>query len=431
MRSQNILESEVVRCWQRQMESGHRTVTADGQPLEVLYPGRPNDCRGGDFRDAVILIGKDIKKGCIEIHSCTSGWQAHGHHVDPHYNQVVLHVVWQQDSTGNTLLEDGKSVPTIVLDRDLAAMEEEGKTLPCRGSQTPELGLFLERLGGARLAEKAERFRLDIQKMEPDQALYEGLLEALGYSKNKQPFLELARRAPLKDLKLLMEDGGDQIRVQSYLSGAAGLLPSQRGREDGSESYVRELESGWGKNGSIQPMSYRDWELYKVRPGNYPVRRIMALSKILFRFLRYGWLEAWRRVLGRAVREDSPVDLGALLRVRAEGYWLCHYDFSLSQTGGGAWLLGRERAAEIVINVILPFFTAWCRSQGETELGRGLERICRLYPPCETNSIQRHMLGQLKAEKGIVNSALRQQGLLHLYKTYCTHSRCLECLLYG
>jgi hypothetical protein len=90
--------------------------------------------------------------------------------------------------------------------------------------------------------------------------------------------------------------------------------------------------------------------------------------------------------------------------------------------------LGRGRAAEIVINIILPFFRAWCGLQGEDTLVEGLERICRSFPPCETNSKQRHMLGQLRAGKELVNSALRQQGLLHLYKAYCTQGRCLECL---
>jgi len=205
----DIPENEVVRYWQRQMESNRRALTVDGRPVEVLYPGRLNDSRGGDFRDAVVQFGKDIKKGCIEIHSCTSGWQTHGHHLDSHYNQVVLHVAWQQDNLANTLLEAGEQVPTIVLDRDLAAMEEEGKRLPCTSIHSAELGLFLENLGAIRLAEKSERFKSDIQRMGPEQAFFSGLLEGLGYAKNQQSFMELARRLPLNDLKALIKDGGD------------------------------------------------------------------------------------------------------------------------------------------------------------------------------------------------------------------------------
>ncbi len=219
------------------------------------------------------------------------------------------------------------------------------------------------------------------------------------------------------------------MKIQSYLTGASGLLPSQRGHKDGGGSYVKELEKIWKGNSSIRPMSLGDWVLYKVRPGNYPVRRIMALSKIVFRYYKYGWLETWRRMLERAATEDSHVDMGSLLRVRAEGYWAFHYDFSMAQTNCGSWLLGRERATDILVNVILPFFTAWYSSRNLSHLVDSLVRIRRLCPASETNSIQRHMLTQLKAEKGLVNSALRQQGLLHLYKAYCTQGRCYDCLI--
>ena len=78
----------------------------------------------------------------------------------------------------------------------------QGRDLPFIRTNRPLQRLIvrdLEILGEARLAEKVERFRSDLLRMEGEQALYAGLLEALGYSKNKRPFLELACRAPLKD----------------------------------------------------------------------------------------------------------------------------------------------------------------------------------------------------------------------------------------
>lgn len=429
MRSNIVPEIEVVRHWQRKMESQREMVSVDGQLLEVLYPGRLNDGRGGDFKDAVILSGQDVKLGDIEIHSCTSGWQAHGHHLDAHYNQVVLHVAWQQDSGDPILLEDGRSVPNMVLDRDMAVMEKSGKKLPCQRSQTAELGIILESLGQIRLAQKAERFRSALQKREAKQVFYAGLLEALGFSKNKQPFLELARQVPVTDLEYLVKGGWDRIRLQSYLLGSAGLLPSQRNLKDCADSYVWELEKSWIQTGSVQLMCHRDWEFYKVRPNNNPVRRIIALSGMFFRFQRFGWLGTWSRVLERAVEESSCVDLAALLRVKAEGYWHGRYDFNMSQTASGEWLLGQGRADEIIVNVVFPFFKVWSELIGKSTLVSGLDNIIRSYPPCETNSIQKHMLSQLKADKGLVKTALRQQGLLHLYKAFCTQGRCVECLL--
>ena len=422
-------ESQVVTCWQRQIYQGRRFVAIDGQSVEVLYPGRLNDSRGGDFREAVILSGRKIQQGNIEIHSRTSGWETHGHHLDPQYNQVVLHVAWQQDNAGITRLENGQKIPTIVLDRDLASMEAGRESFPCHQIPAIKLSAVLERLGEIRLGEKVRRFRWDLKAMGPEQAFYSGFLEALGYTKNQKPFLELSALASIKVLKPLVKDDKDRIGVQAFLLGSAGLLPSQRGIDNGGDRYIRDLENGWNAGGFVQACSFPHWEIYKVRPGNYPVRRILALSDLLFRYRRLGWLETWRRVLNKAVTGNSRVDLCALLRVRAEGYWHSHRDFYLPQTKGGGWLLGRERAVEIIVNVVLPFFIVWSGQQGEMALATGLEKLYHGYPSGQTNSIQKHMLAQLKAKNSLINSACRQQGLLYLYKAYCTQGRCVECYL--
>ena len=428
----NLPENYVLRFWQKQVLRQRKTVAINGQPLEVLYSGRPNDCRGGDFCDAVILFGKDVRQGSIEIHSRTSDWQGHGHHLDHQYNKVILHVAWQQDSNGITFLENGQSVPTIVLDRDLNSMEQDDIDIrPCCEIQTSKLGSCLERLGEVRLADKVSRFCSDIKELEAEQAFYAGILEGLGFSKNKRPFLELAQQIPLRNLSLLTTGSGAEFNVEAYLLGSAGLLPSQRGMDNINEDYVQELEQEWEAYGLAQTISCGKWDFFKVRPSNHPVRRIIALSKLLSRFRIYGWLDTWQRELVSLIARHSKLNMGGLLMVKADGYWTNHYDFSFLPTDCGGWLLGQGRADEIFINVVIPFFIAWSGLQGEYPLANGLEKIYRQYNPGETNAIQRHMIKQLKTERGLINSALRQQGLLHLYKAYCTKGRCVECLLVG
>jgi hypothetical protein len=41
------------------------------------------------------------------------------------------------------------------------------------------------------------------------------------------------------------------------------------------------------------------------------------------------------------------------------------------------------------------------------------------------------MRAQFALKNGQVNSAQRQQGLLHLYKKWCTQGRCQECGVIG
>lgn len=94
-----LTEKEVVQLWRRLLLNQTELFTESGEPLRIIYPGRVNDDRGADFRDAIIATNHGLLKGDIEVHVNASGWQAHRHHRDPHYNRVILHVVmWQKQN---------------------------------------------------------------------------------------------------------------------------------------------------------------------------------------------------------------------------------------------------------------------------------------------------------------------------------------------
>ncbi len=100
-----LRESQIVQIWQRQLFDRTGLVTEDGRPLEIIYPGRINDDRGADFRDAVITTNRELTKGDIEIHVRSSYWQEHGHDNDAAYNRVILHVVMWHDTKQATILQ--------------------------------------------------------------------------------------------------------------------------------------------------------------------------------------------------------------------------------------------------------------------------------------------------------------------------------------
>ncbi len=86
-------EKDVVVAWQSRMRSGTALITGQGEPVEIIYPGRLNDGQGADYQDAVITTGGRLMKGDIEVHVRSRDWMSHRHHLDPAYNRVVLHVV--------------------------------------------------------------------------------------------------------------------------------------------------------------------------------------------------------------------------------------------------------------------------------------------------------------------------------------------------
>ena len=434
-----ISESEVVALWQDQINRQSAVTDSEGESYEIVYPGRPNDGRGADFRDAVVDSREGRRHGSIEIHTLASSRQAHGHHQDPVYNQVILHVALKQGKAGKTVLQNRQSVPTVILGPSLSRnpRTSRGPGLPCAGAGerlSPEyLAASLEKAGDRRFAVKASLFQAGSPE-ESAENLYQGFLESLGYSRNKRPFRELAVLVPLRLLTSLILNNDDiadpGLPLQAFLLGSAGFLPSQRsGGRFPTDEYTASLEHLWRGFPSARKMDYRLWELFKVRPGNHPVRRLVALSHLLYRYRKPGFLSALLGLVRQASPEKSAAALTTALVVQTRGYWANRYDFGPPDPAVSPVLLGRARAAEILVNVIFPFAFSWSRMSPEADLGQKSCSLYRSYPRLESNSIERHMLRQLALNCRLLNSARRQQGLLQIYKTLCTQGKCSECEL--
>ncbi|MFH1646242.1 MAG: DUF2851 family protein [Chloroflexota bacterium] len=440
-----IGESQVVKIWQDGLPGRIDLETDDGEPIEIVYPGRPNDDRGADLRDAVIATRRGLMRGDIEIHVRSSGWWAHRHHEDPAYNRVILHVVFWHDTAAPVNLEDGRRVPTLALQRCLAGQPEPAglprrRPVACRNGitgQSERAGMVLDRAGDERFEARSAQFREALECQEAGQALYGGVMEALGYSKNKPPMAELARRLPLKRLEAAASgaatDTGRLAGYQAWLLGTAGLLPSQRGglHRNGSEgdAWVKTLEGIWAGAPEKDPMTEGDWHVFKVRPGNLPARRLAAIGHLLLRYGKEGLLPGLVGGLEKIRAEGGHRELEERLLVPAEGYWARNLDFGLPGGAGLPALLGRGRAAVIAVNVLLPFAAAWGRSRpGPAQKAR---LIYRDYPALAENTLERHMGRQLGLGRRPVGSARRQQGLIHIYRTFCSQGRCNDCPLGG
>jgi len=446
----NLAESQLIKVWQHQLLDRVRLVTEDGEPVEIIYPGRLNDEQGADFRDTVIATKKGLIRGDVEVHVRSSNWQSHQHHRDLFYNKVILHVVmWHNAKTG-TKLQNGREVPILALDKYIkipvsqwhnSASSPATLNIPClkvawRG-KTSAIVEFLDKAGEERFLDKVNRFQRDIAQIKASQSLYRGIMGALGYSKNKLPFLELASRLPLKILESGIQDkisdGECLVRQQALLLGTAGLLPTQRkdsyqgNRLD--EKWIEELERLWTSYHQTKTMSSDVWHLFKVRPNNSPVCRLIAMSYLLLRYREKGLLEGLVSLV-----EDVPMNRGYHrlergLLVNTENYPTVQCDSNTFSRIRGLTLLGSGRAADIAVNVLLPFTFAWSKVVSRPELGRKAFDLYHLYPRLAVNSVERHMTEQLGLRRGLVNSAKWQQGLIHIYNKLCTQGRCSNCLL--
>jgi hypothetical protein len=294
---------------------------------------------------------------------------------------------------------------------------------------TGTLRKILDTAGEQRFRQKAERFQAELKQKRAGQVLFRGIMGALGYAKNTDPFLELADRIPLFSI----ESRQGLAAKQALLLGTAGLLPSQRQQiEPTKEREAQELERIWrSTDGSTETMKESDWNLSHIYPNNSPVRRIIAQSYLLERYGREGLLAGILHMVREAPPSGGHRSLQNGLTVDSDGYWRDHFDFGIRSRTKMAALLGQSKADEVVVNIILPFAFYWGELTGEPELSEHSIDLYHSYPRLAENYLTRHMKKQLGLEASLDLTACRQQGLIHIFRTYCREGRCSECLLGG
>src|ERR1035437_7684067 len=167
-------ESELITIWQEQRLERTALRTEAGETLEIVYPGRRNDGRGGDFRDAAIMLGGRLVTGDVEVHVRSRGWQEHRHHRDPCYNGVILHVVMWHDVTRTPYLDNGWDIPTLALSNDVVAAPA-ASVWPCSDISHEKATGILEEMGEARFRAKAAQFATEMQQADAGECLYRGM----------------------------------------------------------------------------------------------------------------------------------------------------------------------------------------------------------------------------------------------------------------
>ena len=81
--------------------------------LKVVSTGWYNKYAGPDFQYAQLVLDDLRWSGAVELHLRSSDWYRHGHQKDPAYDNVILHVVWEDDV--EVCRNDGSLLPTLVL----------------------------------------------------------------------------------------------------------------------------------------------------------------------------------------------------------------------------------------------------------------------------------------------------------------------------
>ena len=444
-------EAFVQKLWheQRFFHTGMKAI--DGRAIRVLKPGVWNHNEGPDFMHAEIEIDGKLHVGDVELHVRSSEWYAHKHHLNSRYNRVILHAVYFDNEINlRARLQNNKRVPTLELLKwvavdtgDLYGDAQDAETTDelCRvtGKQLniEVLKGVFESLGRERFLEKMESMRLLRTRLDFEQLLYEGIMEALGYERNSKALRELAQHVPFTDL-----DGKSEQEIQAILFGVAGLLPSQTEKplptEVTDDSSVMVLEDLWcgSEYAELPPrMTEARWS-FTGRPFNHPTRRIAAISQLIHRS-QGSLMMYFLPICEKAVAADTQrslqtigKELRGLLTLEPTGYWETHYNFGTDGAGNAA-LIGSVRAVDIITNKILPVAYVWAVEAESEKLQEAVLRLYSVTPKSSGNKIIKEINKQIFTEtqqmRDIEPKAKIEQGIIRLYKNYCADRLCDLC----
>jgi hypothetical protein len=391
-------EYSLQQLWHHQAFENRVLHLTDGSALEVVEPGRWNHAEGPDFKDAILIIAGELRRGDIELHVRPSDWDAHGHATDPAYGNLILHVTWYEKPLAKTLFPQ---VPSLSLAQNFPEYEvftelHRGLSADANGMTHPCLAYFqkdaiaFDRLlcsaGYYRLMAKTNRFIESLQAEDATQVFYENLMATMGYSRNAEPFRRLAKEYPLS----LLAPFSTKRRF-AILARVAGLL---------SENH-RELWDLWWNSGIRPPMEPFIWNFKGLRPQNHPFRRLAGAL---------GILQHLSKLLELPFTELPTAILAASEVLRAE-------------IGSKTALVGLKRATVVMINLFVPYRLA---------LGALSERQLQALPGEDISMPMRETWLRLTGKRtGVPKDGLRQQGLLQIYADFCHNPRivCATCPL--
>ncbi len=411
-------ESFLQFVWKHGLFDARRLRTGDGQQVKVLSAGIANQDAGPDFFNAKIRIGETIWAGNVEIHQRASEWNRHQHDEDPAYDNVILHVVGQDDQ--QVLNSKGRLVPAMVLRYAgyLEANYEElirgGGWIACQDQfhqiELLTLQIWFHGLMVERLRQKTSEIiqRLEQNGNDWNETFYQFMARNFGFKTNALPFELLSRSLPLH----VAEKHRDNLfQLEALLLGTAGLLNEELVGDDYFLSLKQEFSFLYRKY-RLKPVPAHLWKFLRLRPVNFPTIRIAQFARLIHQSTA---------LFSRLVEMKDLTEIKELFQVQASDYWNTHYRFNRPSPDSRKHL-GPSSFYNIVINTFVPFLFVYGDYSHKQELKDLALDFLEKVPP-EENAVIRHW-----KELGVpVRSAFDSQALIQLKNNYCNSGRCLNC----
>lgn len=413
-------EDFLYHVWKFQKFKSNSVKTFEGDPIKVIHPGFQNELAGPDFFNAKVQIGDQLWAGNVEMHLKSSDWYFHQHEIDPNYDNVILHVVWENDV--EIYRKDNSIIPTLILqdkvdDSIIEAyselLERDHQKLNCEN----EFGNFsdfqvqhwLERLYFERLEVKS---RLINQLLSETGNNWEAVLfilicRSFGLNVNAQSFMSMAQNL---DFKVVQKLGDNLFSLEALFLGQTKLIKEvdQYGLD-----LQREFEYLKHKF-SLENDYLQTPQFFRLRPDNFPTVRLVQLAALYYRR---------KHLFQDIIKANDLKGLRDIFQIEVSEYWKTHYNFGKNHAARRKGLTSKFIDL-ILINCIVPIkycynnFIGQEQDQAIQDLISGID--------LEKNSLI-DIYNELRPETA--KNAMHSQALIQLRKEYCNMNRCLKCEL--
>ncbi|MFM7155922.1 MAG: DUF2851 family protein [Bacteroidota bacterium] len=413
-------ESFLHFLWRWKRFDSNKLQTTSGLPLDILNPGEWNRHSGPDFFNARIRMDGALWAGNVELHVQASEWDAHGHSSDPAYDNVLLHVVYEEDRP--VISASGKRIPCLELKGKIPPrlihqyrqLEQQRAGIPCGKfwREVPDeiREGWLKQILAERLELKSGAVLrlLEVTRQHQDEAFYRLLARNFGLQVNTEPFEMLAQSVPAVIPARLRSN---LLQLEALFFGQAGLLERQF-----EEEYPLLLQREYAllrHKFGLNPMNASQWKFMRMRPSGFPTVRIARFAALL---------QKNPFPLSSLLAARNLAEMEELLSVELSDYWKTRYDFGKESAVSGTRRTGHDFIHTIILNTLVPFMYCLGKLKGDAGLtGKSLDLLGEIPP--EQNKITRfwYDMGERPA------SAARTQALIHLKKHWCEARNCLEC----
>ncbi|SEP80990.1 DUF2851 family protein [Flavobacterium urocaniciphilum] len=386
--------------------------------LEINHFGQFLQNAGPDIFNAQISIDQQKWAGNIEIHIKSSDWYAHHHEKDSNYDNVILHVVWENDSP--VFRKDNSEIPTLELKNYIPLSEINNyqslivsKTWINCENHISEIDAFiwnnwLESLFLNRLERKSEFIdkRLLETNFDWEAVFFEMLAKNFGLNTNGECFYELAKSIPFS---IIRKESFHVENLEALFFGKLHLL-----EEAIEDDYYLRLKKIWNYlklKYKVPTTMVQQPQFFQLRPDNFPTIR---LSQLLNLFANK------QNLFSQIILANSYVEIKKLLECDTSDYWKHHYNFSKTSKSKSK-TLSKQFIDLLIINTIIPIKFCYEKNLGKLNI-EDLIKLLEGIPPEKNSIIDKFFEFKVKA-----SCAFETQSLLELKNEYCKKNRCLKC----